>query len=108
MPCELRPPARTRIRFLPTLSRRSSSKSRAPSPADTRAITALMPMTMPRLASTDRPLLTIRAVRATRIAARKLMGVGEGSGDDGRVMRLGGAVAGEHRRLDLGPVLGAR
>ena len=44
-----------------------------PSPADTIAITALMPMTMPRLVSTERPLWTNRAPRATRIADRKLM-----------------------------------
>ena len=47
--------------FLPTVSSFSSSSKRAPSPADTRAITALMPMTMPRLVNVERPLLTTRA-----------------------------------------------
>src|SRR3989442_56858 len=62
-----------RMRFLPTLSRRSSSFWRAPPLADTMAMTAPMPMTMPRLVNVDRPLLIRRAVKATRRADRKLM-----------------------------------
>src|ERR1700730_9316994 len=40
------------------------------------AMTALMPITIPRLVRIDRPLLTSRADRATRIAERKLIGSG--------------------------------
>src|SRR5262245_61235757 len=61
------------MRFLPTASRRSSSLKRAPLPAATMAMTALMPMTMPRLVRIDRPMLTSRAPKATRMAERKLM-----------------------------------
>ena len=41
--------------------------------ADTIAMTALMPMTMPRLVSPERPLLTRSAARATRMAEKKLI-----------------------------------
>src|SRR5207244_12038927 len=46
---------------------------RAPPPADTMAMTAPMPMTMPKLVRDERPLFTSRAARATRSAANKLM-----------------------------------
>src|SRR5262249_47450658 len=67
VPDSVRAPGRTRIRFLPTLSRRSSSLSRAP--------LAPGPTTMPRLVRANRPLWTSRAPRATRIAEIKLIGV---------------------------------
>jgi hypothetical protein len=38
------------------------------------AMTAAVPMTMPRLVSSERPLWTSRAPRATRREARKLIG----------------------------------
>ena len=51
-----RAPGRTTIRFLPTLSMLPSSFCCTPSPADTMAMTAPMPMMMPRQVKNDRPL----------------------------------------------------
>src|SRR5262249_55224543 len=52
---------------------RSSSLERAPAPAATIAITAPMPMMIPKLVSADRPLFNNKASSATRRAERRLM-----------------------------------